>query len=200
VREGLHRCLAAAAALDPDNDDGFTRAESALLAALRGLDAECGDDDFWTTAAEEIGLGTAAVPAAHPRPSAPTATEERTLVVLPDDERDRLFTRDAWTDLTSLTPVTIVRAPHLIAAAVDIVKQTAISRSRPTPRFTALVVTAAAILDEAVFAALPDLRILCLVGDSASAAPVPARSGVRVKVLDGDSPGHAVVAALRSFD
>jgi len=236
--------------LDPDDDAGFERIEAELVRRLRTTDPALPAEDggFWGVAAEEIGLGVAAVPRGRSSPSAepvsstgasaqdastPTSGEpavpgsserpalpgepveaagraepERILVALADEDRERLFTPDEWKQLTSLAPVTLVRAPRSLGAAVETLDQIASARGQLPPRPTVLVI-ADGPPGEATLAVLPTLRLVCVVGEPAAsldrrqaaadgtAGPVGDDPRPQVVFLGSRAPGTAAVEEIR---
>jgi hypothetical protein len=181
-------------------DAELERIERRLLRRFAACDAALpgGAEGFWAVAAEEIGLGTAPFPVER-RPASPVAHPAadagRILLALTDADRARLFGPEAWKRLTALAPVTLARAPRAVEAAVELARQAAEARGNPEPRPTVLVTAEAAVLTDGLWAALPALRLVCLLGDrpAPGAGPPP---GVRVVALGVDADGADHEAAI----
>lgn len=188
--------LERAGEVDPDDDAALERIAAAALVAVRAADpgAPTGDDDPWAVALSEIADGSAAVRRPAPAPAADPVPEvgERVLVALTDADRTRWFSAQQWKDLAARQPVTVVRAPGNLRAALDVQAQVARSRSQPEPRPTVLVTSADVALDGDLLAALPALRLVCVLGavggGSQPAVPV-------VAVPDGAGVLAAVAAS-----
>ncbi|RMI07045.1 hypothetical protein [Cellulomonas triticagri] len=169
---------------DPDDDAALERIAARALVAVRAADpgAPVDDDDPWAVALGEVADGSAAVrrPAPVPPEHGVQGVQggERVLVALSDADRTRWFSAEQWKDLATRQPVTVVRAPGNLRAALDVLVQVARSRSQPEPRPTVLVTSADVTLDEDLLAALPALRLVCVLGAAAdgggAGAPVVA--------------------------
>nr|WP_269328914.1 hypothetical protein [Kineosporia babensis] len=188
--EAYSQALREAADLEPDDEAALERIETNLLRRFTEAGA---DDVFWLVAAEEIGLGTSVATVPAPLPVA-TAAPLGILLALGEDELQRLFTAEQWKRLSTLAPVRTVRAPQLIPAAVEAAATMAGLRGKPAARTSVLVVEADAELTEATWAALPELRVLAVLGSERPGAP----AGVQVVRLGREATGHEVILALEA--